>query len=83
MDNAHYLQEALAAAGLARVGSAPFFHEFVTVCPKEPERLLSALEAEGILGGLPVQDGILWCATEQVDRKKMDRAAAVVREVLA
>ena len=83
MDNAHYLQQTLAAAGLKRVGSAPFFHEFVTGCPGEPGRLLDALEAEGILGGLPIQDGILWCATEQVDRAKMDRAAAIVREVLA
>ena len=83
MDNAHYLQQALAQAGLARVGDAPFFHEFVTACPVDREKLLLALEDAGILGGLPVEDGILWCATEQVSRAQMDRAAAIVREVLS
>lgn len=83
VDNAHYLQSALAQAGLARVGDAPFFHEFVTVAPENPKRLMDALEAEGILGGLPIPGGILWCATEQVGREQMDRAAAIVRGVLA
>ena len=83
MDNAHYLQRELEAAGLARVGDAPFFHEFVTRCPVPAEKLLSALEAQGILGGLPVEEGILWCATEKVNKAKLDRVVAIVREVLA
>ena len=44
---------------------------------------MRALEDEGILGGLPIPGGILWCATETVGRAQMDRAAEVVREVLA
>ena len=83
MDNAHYLQRELEAAGLARVGDAPYFHEFVTRCPVPAEKLLSALEAQGILGGLPVEEGILWCATEKVNKAKLDRVVAIVREVLA
>ncbi len=34
-------------------------------CPRVPE-VLEALEDTGILGGLPVEGGILWCATEKV-----------------
>ena len=83
MDNAHYLQRELEAAGLARVGDAPYFHEFVTRCPVPAEKLLSALDAQGILGGLPVEEGILWCATEKVNKAKLDRVVAIVREVLA
>ena len=83
VDNAHYLQSVLERAGLERMGSAPFFHEFVTECPADAERLMRALEDEGILGGLPIPGGILWCATETVGRAQMDRAAEVVREVLA
>ena len=43
---------------------------------------LAALEAAGILGGLPLRDGgVLWCATEKVSREELDRAAAIVKEV--
>ncbi len=62
--------------------SGPFFHEFLTVLPKRDE-VLAALDDAGILGGLPVEDGILWCATEKVSRAELDRAAAIVKEVLA
>ncbi len=65
------------------MGDAPYFHEFVTRCPVPAEKLLSALEAQGILGGLPVEEGILWCATEKVNKAKLDRVVAIVREVLA
>ena len=43
-------------------------------------RILKALEAEGILGGLPLGNGeILWCVTEMNTKEEMDQAAAVVR----
>ena len=79
---AHYLQEKLAEAGLAPYyPEAEFFHEFVTSCPDE-EKVLSALSAQGILGGLPLGDGrILWCATEMNTKEEIDYAAAVVKEV--
>ena len=59
-----------------------FFHEFLTECPVEPERVLSALANQGILGGLPVNGGILWCATEKCSRAEMDRLARIAREAV-
>ena len=79
---AHYLQDVLAEAGLAPAyPEKEFFHEFVTVC-KDGEKVLEALAAEGILGGLPLGDGrILWCATEMNTKEEMDRVAAICKEV--
>ena len=81
---AHYLQKALEKAGLSPVyPEQAFFHEFVTECP-DAGKLLSALRAEGILGGLPLEGNrMLWCATEMNTREEMDRVAAIVREVSA
>lgn len=79
---AHYLADRLAEAGLARMHTGEFFHEFVTKC-EQPEALLAALSKNGILGGLPVEDGILWCVTEANTREELDRAAAIAREVRA
>ena len=79
---AHYLAERLAAAGLPRLHAGEFFHEFVTACPVDPQKLLGKLADEGILGGLPVEGGILWCATELNTREEIERAAALCGEVL-
>ena len=80
---AHYLMRGLTALpGVALRYDGPFFHEFVTSLPKQ-EEVLSALEQAGILGGLPVEGGVLWCATEKQSREELDRAIAVVKEVLA
>ena len=80
---AHYL-----AAELGKVPGftlaypeAPFFHEFVMACPVPPEELLARLEAADILGGLSVEGGVVWCATEKNTRADMDRVAAIAREV--
>ena len=46
------------------------------------ERILEALAAEGILGGLPLGDGrILWCATEMNTKEEMDKLASICKEV--
>ena len=37
----------------------------------------------GILGGLPVEGGILWCATEKASKEALDQTIAIVKEVLA
>ena len=29
-----------------------------------------------------VEGGVLWCATEKVEKAELDRAAAIVKEVL-
>lgn len=79
---AHYLKEQLEAAGLKAVYEKTFFHEFVTDCPVEPERLMRHLEDYGYLGGLVLPDGnILWCATEMNTREEIDGLACLVKEV--
>ncbi len=83
VSKAHYLQQELAKAGLALKYDQPFFHEFVTVSEKNAGEILSALEKEGILGGLPLSDHeILWCATEKNSKAEIDRVAAIVKEVM-
>lgn len=84
LSKAHYLAEQLATIpGYERRHKAEFFHEFVTNCPNQ-EKALNALEAQGILGGLPVENGgLLWCATELNTKEEMDRVVAILREVQA
>ena len=83
MAKAHYLAGALCAIdGVKLRYSGAFFHEFVTDMPKT-EEVLSALSRAGILGGLSVEGGILWCATEKVTKEALDKTAAIVKEVLA
>ncbi len=80
---AHYLAKALCAIpGVSLRYPGEYFHEFVTELPRVPE-VLEALEHHGILGGLPVEGGILWCATEKVSRAQLDETVSVVKEVLS
>jgi len=58
-----------------------FFHEFVTTCPVAPDDLLARLEQDGILGGYPVKDGILWCVTEQNTKTQIDELVEILKEV--
>ena len=83
MAKAHYLAAKLCEIpGVILKYKGDFFHEFVTELPRQDE-VLKALEDADILGGLPVEDGIMWCATEKVTRAQLDRAIEVVKEVLA
>ena len=83
MAKAHYLCRGLTAIeGVELVYTGEFFHEFVTTLPRQDE-VLTALEKAGILGGLPIEGGVLWCATEKATKAEMDRAIAIVKEVLA
>ena len=81
---AHYLQAELCKLpGMELKYAGPFYQEFVTVCPKR-DAVLAALDEAGILGGLPLgENEILWCATEKNTKTELDRAVAVVKEVLA
>ena len=82
VSKAHYLQEKLSEAGLARRDTQPFFHEFVTVCPGKSAEILLELEKNGILGGLMLSDDeILWCATEKNTKAEMDAVCGIVKEV--
>ena len=79
---AHYLADQLCQIpGVSLRWPGPFFHEFVTDLPRARE-VLSALEARGILGGWPVEGGLLWCATEKQSRAQLDEAVSIVKEVL-
>lgn len=79
---AHYAAQQLTQiAGVSLVNSGAFFHEFVTTCPVSVEKVQKALAEHGILGGLPVQDGILWCVTETNSKAQIDRMVAIVKEV--
>ncbi len=82
MSKAHYLAERLSEIpGVAILNRGAWFHEFVSTLPAPAEVVLRALAEEDILGGLPLEKGVLWCVTEVVSREELDRAAAIVREV--
>ena len=83
MSKAHYLAKELCKIpGISMKYTGEFFHEFVVEMPKVDE-VLKALENAGILGGLPVEGGVLWCATEKVTKAQLDKAVAIVKEVCA
>ena len=80
--HAHYLAGLLnSVPGFELKNTKPFFHEFVTACPVPPEALQARLDEEGILGGLPVEGGVLWCCTEKNTRGQIERLAEICREV--
>lgn len=81
-DKAHYAAEKLGEIpGVQLMNTKPFFHEFVTTCPVPAEKVEAALAAKGILGGLPVEEGILWCVTEKNSKDQIDALVSVVKEV--
>ena len=82
MAKAHYLaRELCRIPGVSLAYSGEFFHEFVTVMPRA-EEVLTVLENADILGGLIVDGGVLWCATEKISKEQLDKAVSVVKEVL-
>ena len=83
MAKAHYLAAELCKIpGVSLKYTGEFFHEFVTVMPKADD-VLKALEEADILGGLPIEGGVLWCATEKVSKADLDKTVAIVKEVYA
>ena len=80
--HAHYLAGQLSELGFGLKTGKPFFHEFLTDCPVNPELLCRKLEAKGILPGLPLEGGILWCCTELNRKPQIDGLTAAIEEVL-
>lgn len=79
---AHYLAAQITEIpGFSLVYPGSFFNEFVTTCPGCTDELLSALEEKDILGGLPVEEGILWCATELNSKEQIDGLVSAIKEV--
>ena len=77
---AHYLASELCKIeGVELVFPGEFFHEFVTTLP-DTYRVLCALEKKGILGGLRLREGVLWCVTEYCTKADLDEAVAVIKE---
>lgn len=84
MSKAHFLAKELCEIkGVKMAHTGEFFDEFVTAVPVDAKKILDALEAKGILGGLPVEGGILWCATEKVSCEELKRAVSIVKEACA
>ena len=86
MSKAHYLAEQLTKIkGFELIYKGDFFHEFVTICPKEVDSVMKRLEAEGFLGGYPLkgvnEGNILWCVTEMNTKEEMDQLVTILREV--
>ena len=79
--HAHYLAEKLEPLGFRRKTSRTFFNEFLTDCPVDPAILQGRLDEEGILGGLSIDGGILWCCTEKNTKASIDRLTEILREV--
>ena len=83
MAKAHYLANELCKIpGVTMKFTGEYVHEFVVEMPKA-EEVLKALENADILGGLQIEEGVLWCATEKVTKADLDRAVAIVKEVCA
>ena len=79
---AHYLANELEKLGFTRRYRGAFFHEFLTECPTDAGTLLRRLEEKGILGGLPVDGGLLWCVTEKYGRAQLDALVLAVKEAM-
>ncbi|MGI6152558.1 MAG: aminomethyl-transferring glycine dehydrogenase subunit GcvPA [Christensenellaceae bacterium] len=82
--NAHYFaQELCSIAGVTLRYTGDFFHEFVTQSDTDSNIILSALDAQGILGGLPLNErDILWCTTELNTKDELDKAIAIIKEAV-
>jgi glycine dehydrogenase subunit 1 len=84
MSKAHYLAAELEKIpGFALKYKREFFHEFVTESPYGIDKILTFLEAHGILGGMPARDGILWCTTEMNTKEEIDRMIILLKEAAA
>lgn len=77
VDNAHYLANEIVKCGGKLKYDGEFFHEFVTVGGKS---VIRKAKKYGILGGLPIGNDVLWCATEKADKTKLDVIAKLFKE---
>ena len=82
LSKAHYAASEISkVSGFAIHYEGEFFHEFVTECPGDPSDVLAALEKEGILGGYPVDGGILWCVTEMNTKEDIDNLVDILKRL--
>lgn len=77
---AHYLAEKLVATGKCTMAyDKPFFNEFAVKTSVPVTKVLDALVAEGILGGVRIADDtLLVCVTEQRTKAEMDKMVGII-----
>jgi len=81
LSKAHYFADRLCAIqGVSLRYPGEYFHEFVTGLP-DPEAIEKALHEHGVLSGLPMENGMLWCVTEKASKAQLDEVVNLVREV--
>ncbi|NMP37669.1 MAG: aminomethyl-transferring glycine dehydrogenase subunit GcvPA [Clostridiales bacterium] len=82
---AHYAAKLFSAIpGFGLRFSGEFFNEFITDCPCDAKKIMSALAERSILGGKILDCGrILWCVTEVNTKAQIDEVASILKEVTA
>ena len=80
---AHYLAEQLVATGKCSMAfEKPFFNEFAVRTTVSAGKVLEALVAAGILGGVRIADDMLLvCVTELRTKEEMDRFVEIVSTI--
>ena len=80
---AHYLADRLVATGrCSMVYDKPFFNEFAVRTAAPAAKVLDALCANGILGGVRIADDMLLvCVTEQRTKEEMDKFVEIVNNI--
>jgi len=76
--------------GVERIFNRPCFHETILRLPKPANEILSALDAQGVLGGFDLSqtypelgNALLICATETKTADDLEQYATALRNVLA
>ena len=85
LSKAHYAAGKITAIpGYEFAIKGDFFHEFVTKCPVDPQKLMAKLEKKDILGGYVLQgahqNNIMWCFTEMNTKAEIDELVALLKE---
>lgn len=85
MSKAHYMAGELETIGYKLVNSGEYFHEFVTLSKATVDKVMQALNEQGILGGYPLTGErtgqILWCCTEMNTKDEIDSVIRILQEV--
>ena len=55
---------------------------FLMKCPRDCRQIIDQLAERGYLGGLPINNNILWCCTELNSKAEIDEMVKIIREAL-
>lgn len=73
-----YAQNQLEKAGFPLIYQQPFFREFAVQIP-DAEQVNRRLLSQGIIGGYPLEQGMLLAFTEKRSQQEIDRLVAIVK----